>query len=102
MRRLAAVTLPLFGESEARGEKPRRGQMPPSALALHIYWSASVEAQALGAAAVAAALPAERRALLELQKIEQERKEAARRLLQHVWGVRIAASASAARPAQTA
>ena len=96
MRRAAPVTLPLFGEGEDRREKTRPGQMSPAELALHIYWSASVEAQAPGAAAVGAALPSHRRALLELKQGELNRREAARRLLERVWGIRIAAGGAAA------
>jgi hypothetical protein len=57
---------------------------------MHVYWSAGLEAHALGAAASAAAFPSERKALLELQALELRRKEAARRLLADVWRLEIA------------
>ena len=96
MQRRAAATLPLFPEGETGARKSRSHEMTPSELALHTYWSASVEAQALGAAAMNAAAPSHRTALLELKQAEVERRETARRLLERVWGIKIAAGGAAA------
>jgi hypothetical protein len=87
----ALSTLPLFGEPRGPRIPLERSPRPmaPMALALHAYWSASVEAQALFAAAAHTELPSERRALLALQRIELGRKETARRLLREVWRVKI-------------
>jgi len=89
MKRHVPATLPMFPEarvSAAQSSRPT-GQMSPYELVLHIYWSASVEAQALGAAQTAAKQPSERRALHALQQLELNRKEEARRLLEEIWGI---------------
>jgi len=92
MKRQVPATLPMFPEARGSAAQSARptGQMSPYELVLHTYWSASVEAQALGAAQLAAKLPSERRALHALQKLELERKEEARRLLEEVWDIWIA------------
>ena len=89
-------TLPLFGEAP-RGPagptllKPRRGPTPLE-LVLHVYWSAALEAHALGSAATQTPYPDQRRALLELQRIGEERKELAARLLEDIWLVSLPAA----------
>jgi hypothetical protein len=94
-------TLPLF-EREIRslGAAPQMGrhkdERTPLDQVLHVYWSASVEAHALGALARNATYPDERRALLELQRIEEERKDLAARFLETVWGVQLPGSRDAA------
>lgn len=52
---------------------------------LRIYWSASVEAHALGAMALRTRFPDERAGLMALHAMEQQRGELARRLLRDVW-----------------
>ena len=84
-------TLPLFREPPPESIQ-HPGESSPSealSLALHIYWSAMVELQSLGGAARRAQLPDERCALLDLQKLELERKKLAQELLAQVWRVRI-------------
>jgi len=95
-------TLPLF-ESEIRSVEtaPQMGRRrQPSALeqALHVYWSAGVEAHALGALARSAAYPDEQRALMELHRMEEQRKDLAARLLETVWRVRLPHSPNVAVP----
>ena len=88
MKKAAAITLPLFGNGTSPlAAPPRRPRMSPLDLALHVYWWAGLEAHALGAAAVTAVLPSERRALGALQQLDLTRKETARRLLEGVWEI---------------
>jgi hypothetical protein len=54
-----------------------------------VFWSASIESHVLGLAAMRAAYPDERRALLELRAKEQELRETAHRLLEQVWQIAI-------------
>lgn len=65
-------------------------------LVLHIYWSAGVEAHALSSLAARTPYPDQRRALWELQKLEEQReeqrKELAARALQTIWRVKLPAS----------
>src|SRR6266513_585940 len=90
-------TLQLF-EREIRslGTAPQAGrhkeERSPLDQVLHVYWSASVEAHVLEALARTAAYPDERRALLELQRIEEERKDLAARILETVWRVHLPGS----------
>jgi hypothetical protein len=58
-------------------------------LALHVYWSASVDSHVLALAAMRTEYPDQRRALLELRTREEELKETAHRLLEQVWRISI-------------
>jgi hypothetical protein len=84
-------TLPLFGgklsELPSGQSASLRRFSTPMELALHIYWSAGVEAHALGALALQTVYPDQRRALLQLQGLEERRKALAARLLEQVWRV---------------
>ncbi|HZT05870.1 MAG TPA: hypothetical protein VFC51_02500 [Chloroflexota bacterium] len=84
-------TLALFPEVASPMEQPhRRRRTSGRDLVLHIYWSSSVEAQALAGAARSATSASERRALEALHQLELSRRDLARSLLEEVWGVRIA------------
>jgi hypothetical protein len=78
-------TLPLFETPtippQAARSVNRRKEQSPLNLVLHIYWSAGLEAHALGAMAARAPYPDQQRALWELQKVEDERKGRAARVL---------------------
>ena len=88
-------TLPLFetatGSPQGIRSVSRRKEQSPLNLVLHIYWSAGLEAHALGAMAARAPYPDQQRALWELQKLEEERKELAARSLEAIWQVRLPA-----------
>lgn len=92
-------TLPLFGELSRAGpgsrRAPRPGPSKPSDLAMHIYWSASLEAHALGSMALSTPYPDQRRALVELQAMEEQRKGLARLLLERVWDIELPGPSSA-------
>jgi hypothetical protein len=93
----APTTLPLFGNGEQR---PAKHDTPKPMSArehvLHVYWSAGVEAQALAFGAATCRYPSERRALASLQRLELQRKEAARRFLDEVWQIKLPDGASLA------
>lgn len=92
-----AETLPLFREETGEGTEAPAGatQKEALALALHVYWSASVELHSLGSATERAEHPDERKALLALCNLERQRKRLARELLAQVWRVQIGASDAA-------
>jgi hypothetical protein len=92
-----AWTLPLFEPLASQLPVPASGERtnrPARAkeLALHVYWSASVESHVLALAAMRAEYPSERRALIEIRAKEEELKETAHRLLAAVWGISIGAA----------
>ncbi len=88
-------TLPLFGEPDSTPAAPARLQTrrdpAPLELVLHVYWSAALQAHALGSAASQTRYPDQRRALRELQRLE-DRKELAASLLEAIWLVCLPAS----------
>ncbi|SRR6266511_3077609 len=92
-------TLPLFADGRMSEVHPRaeRRQLKrdPLDLVLHVYWSAGVEAHALGALARGIQYPDQRRALHKLQRLEEQRKALAARLLETVWRVRLPGSSIA-------
>jgi hypothetical protein len=92
-------TLPLFGDRPRAGVGARRESPSTDRTALnqvlHVYWSASVEAHALAALARTTAYPDERRGLLRLLQLEEERKAVAAELLDRFWAVRLPRSADA-------
>jgi hypothetical protein len=61
-------------------------------MALHIYWSSGVEAHALGALAARTELPDQRRALTELQQMEERQKALAAYLLETIWRIKVPGS----------
>ncbi len=91
-------TLPLFDSEDRppeRASQARRKDRSALEQTLHVYWSAGVEAHALGALARSAAYPDERRALLQLQRIEEDRKALAATLLQRIWQLELPGSSDA-------
>ena len=92
-------TLPMFDGQDRPPEPASLAQRTErSALeqTLHIYWSAGLEAHAVGALARSAPYPDERRALLQLQRMEEDRKALAARLLQTIWRLDLPGQADAA------
>jgi hypothetical protein len=89
----APLPLSLFGEAAAPGSARSRPRKPlastPQDLALHIYWSASLEAHALGSLARQTPHPDEQRALGELQRLQQDVKETAACFLAALSDVRL-------------
>ena len=99
-----AWTLPLFetGTGQITGHGPNpQSHRPAKAkeLALHVYWSASVESHVLALAAMRAEYPDERRALLEIRAKEEDVRETAHRLLATLWHICIGAPDSGAQRA---
>ena len=89
-------TLPLFPderelEPDSRAETRQR-KRDSRGLVLHVYWSAGIEAHALGALARNTRHPDEKRALQDLQRLEEERKALAAQLLETVWRVSLPGS----------
>jgi hypothetical protein len=62
-------------------------------MALHIYWSSGVDAHALGALAARTELPDQRRALADLQRMEERQKALAAHLLETIWRIKVPGSA---------
>jgi hypothetical protein len=97
--RAAPYTLPLF-DGEVSGRRryltsARRLFSTPLEMALHIYWSSGVEAHALGALAARTELPDQRRALTELQQMEERQKALAAYLLETIWRIKVPGSPKA-------
>lgn len=89
-----ARTLPLFADPGELFRPPARAKPANSPneaqeLALHVYWSASVESHVLALAAMRAEYPSERRALLDLRRDQETLKATAHRVLEQVWGISI-------------
>jgi len=94
-------TLPLFDKEDRPAEgapQARRKQRSALEQTLHVYWSAGVEGHALGALARRAAYADEQRALLQLQRMEEDRKALAATLLQTIWRVELPGSSTAVEP----
>src|SRR5436853_538831 len=88
-------TLPLFEVAPSALGPPsrsRRKEQRPLDLVLHIYWSASIEAHALGSLAARTPYPDQARALSELRRLEEQRKEVAAQILETIWRVKLPAA----------
>ena len=99
-------TLPLFEAAPAAlsplppGSAARR-HPEAEALALHLFWTISLESYALGHAAQRADHPDECRALLELHQQAEALRETARTILADIWRIKIGRSNLAPPTAKT-
>ena len=100
MTQLRWRTLPLFEDCPASVEAPGRPAPPPDRIVLdqilHVYWSAGVEAHVLAALARKTPFPDERDALLQLLRLDEQRKALAAKFLETIWRVSLPSSGAAA------
>jgi hypothetical protein len=83
-------TLPLFDSIDGpvnSARMPSGNGRSPRDLILHVYWSASLEAHALGSAAASNPYRDQRTAMAELQELEMDCQDLAAHKLQALWGI---------------
>ena len=91
-----AWTLPLFAAPADDADSGQHHSTEPREMVLQVYWSASNEILALGGAARRDQVPDQKRALVELLRLERRRKDLARELLAHLWQINFNSATAAA------